>query len=102
MNKTLDVSDVQDRVELPGGDTIILVARLGQEHVFSHLEIARNVYRIDPNGNIKWTVHSEFDGDGDPFTKLRFDQVLSAYRWDGGSYSIDIDTGLALPQVLER
>lgn len=102
MNEIVNLNDAADQVELPDGDQIILFDRLGKGDQFSALERARNVYRIDLQGRVKWKIHSQFDADGDPFTKLRLENGLTAYRWDGATYAVDLDTGAAIPLVLER
>jgi hypothetical protein len=64
--------------------------------------MARNVSKSDAAGHVEWQVRSQFDAEGNPYTRLHYANGVTAYRWDGGSYSIDLDTGSATPLVLER
>jgi hypothetical protein len=68
---------------------------------FTLMECARNVFLIDDAGSVVWQVSSNFDSDGDPFTNIFMEGgQLKAYRWDGGSYSVDAQTGRAVPDQL--
>lgn len=82
---------------------IVLYDRLDPK-IFSDEEAARNVYKLDFSGNIIWQVSSKSDERGAPFTGIRIDEdgKLMAYRWDGGLYEIDIETGFATPKILMR
>ena len=102
MSNVMNLSDAASQIELPGGDRVVLFDRLGKSDQFSKVETARNVFRVDPNGRVKWQIRSQFDADGDPFTQLRLENGLSAYRWDGATYSVDLDSGDATPLILER
>lgn len=103
MSEKVDFSDVCDRLDLPSGDAIIVLDRLGKSGQYSREDMARNVLLITADARIVWRVRSQFDSEGNPFTRLhREGGKLTAYRWDGGSYEIDIDTGFATPSVLER
>jgi hypothetical protein len=99
---------------------IILVETLGEPKgpPSKEIEYSRNIYMIDESDNIIWQVQSGFDADGfsGPFTGLRmrpagFDdlsrityetEALQAYRWNGGLYGIDLETGWATPLILVR
>lgn len=94
--------DVSCQIDLPGGDQIVLLERLGMRERFSKVERARNVFRIDAEARVKWQIRSEFDADGGPFTQLRLEKELTAYRWDGATYKVDLNTGTATPLILER
>ena len=90
----------QPEVRLEGGDRLVLINGLADGAATG---ITRNVQRIDVNGNVIWTIHSDFDSEGHPFTQLHFDGGrLTAYRWDGGTYAVDLETGFATPLQLER
>jgi hypothetical protein len=102
MSEIVNLDDVASDVELPDCDRVILFDRLGKGDQFSKVEKARNVYRVDSLGRVKWQIRSQFDADGDPFTQLRLENGLTAYRWDGATYGVDLDTGEAVPLVLER
>jgi hypothetical protein len=102
MSDVMNLSDAASQIELPDGDRVVLFDRLGKGDQFSKEETARNVFRVDPQGRVKWQIRSQFDADGDPFTQLRLENGLSAYRWDGATYGVDLDTGDAIPLLLER
>lgn len=103
MNKIFDPAEVVDWLTLPDGNSIVLVDRLGKGGVYAHEELARNVYLVDAKGNVRWQVRTDFDAQGGPFTRLhRNGDTITAYRWDGGTYSLDIKTGVAQPLLLER
>lgn len=102
MTNTLNAEDISSRIDLPNGGAIVLLDRLGKGAQFSKDELARNVFRIDAAGHVAWQVRSQFDAEGNPFTRLHYANGVTAYRWDGGSYNIDLDTGAATPLVLER
>lgn len=99
----LNTAEISSRVDLPDGGAVVLLDRLGKSGRYNKEELARNILRINIDGNIQWTVRSQFDVEGNPFTRLHFHEgSLTAYRWDGGSYGIDVETGVATPLVLER
>ncbi|WP_155839268.1 hypothetical protein [Hyphomonas chukchiensis] len=103
MNELLNLADIHSRVDLPKGEAVVLLDRLGKGDQYNKEDLARNVFRIDSKGHIMWRVSSAFDKLGDPFTRLYSeDGTLTAYRWDGGSYVIDLETGSATPLRLER
>ena len=103
MIKNLKDSEIAQQLDLPDGSAVVLLDRLAKGRRFSKEEQARNIFAVDANGNLLWQVHSRFDAEGNPFTKLHFENdTLTAYRWDGGSYQIDTQTGAATPLILER
>lgn len=102
MNRDLIAVDISSKIDLHDGGAIVLLNRLGKGDRYSKEEIARNVLRIDSAGHVEWQVNSQLDDEGNPFTRIFLENGLSAYRWDGGSYSIDLETGAATPLVLER
>lgn len=103
MTLAFDPKEVASRLELPSGEVVVLLDRLGKGDRYSKEDQARNVFRIDGFGGVLWQIRSAFDSEGSPFTRLHMDQgKLTAYRWDGGSYAVAIDTGVATPLVLER
>ena len=102
MTDILNAADISGMIDLPDGSAIVLLDRLGKGDQYSKEELARNVFKIDSHGHVEWRVHSQFDTEGNPFTRLHYADGVTAYRWDGGSYSIDLDTGEATPLALER
>jgi hypothetical protein len=103
MIEKMDISEISSRIDLPNGDSIVLLDRLGKGDRYSKEQLARNVLRIDRSNHIKWWVKSPFDAEGNPFTRLHYiDGNVTAYRWDGGSYGIDMETGSATPLILQR
>lgn len=102
MIEQLNVSDIASQIDLPTGGAIVLLDRLGKGGDYSKDDLARNIFRVDADGHIEWRVRSKFDNEGNPFTRIHLENGLIAYRWDGGSYSIDLKSGEATPLALER
>lgn len=99
---TLNTENISSKIDLPNGSTIVLIDRIGKGDQYNNEELARNIFKIDADGHVEWQVRSQFDAEGNPFTQLSYANGVTAYRWDGGSYSIDLDTGEATPLALER
>jgi hypothetical protein len=102
MTKSIDHGIIKSQIELPDGGKVILLDMLARSGKYAKAEIARNIFRIEEDGAIKWQVHGDFDTEGSPYTRIVLENGLSAYRWDGGTYSIDLETGKATPLRLER
>lgn len=97
-SKTLKKFNISD------GNTIVLLERLGIENLYTRVEIARNIYLLDEHGETVWQVSSDFDSEGNPFTNmiLHRDGSITAYRWDGGNYTVNAETGFATPATLMK
>ena len=82
-------------------DLITLFDRLDPSK-FSNIDSAKNVYRVKLDGTVVWQVHSSFDSKGDPFTNIEIDEFneILGFRWNGGQYHIDLETGYAQPRTL--
>ena len=102
MTDTINHEGVAAKIELPDGGCVILLDMLGRASQHSKDEVARNIFRLDKKGEVKWQVFSDFDFEGSPFTRINLENGLNAYRWDGGTYSVDIESGEATPLQLER
>lgn len=103
MVPSIDVKDIAKRVDLPDGRSVLLLDRLAKDRLYGRLECARNIYLVDQDGNLLWQIESAFDADSGPFTNVFADGAeLKAYRWDGGTYVIDANTGRASPFQLEK
>ncbi len=89
-------------VALPSGGRLIVLDTLGRNDIPA-TDRARNLVMLDDEGTVVWTVSSEFDGSGDPFTGVAVEgTAIEAYRWDGGTYAVDAETGEATPLRLDR
>lgn len=96
------MKDVAKRLDLPSGYCIVLLDTLAKKDLGS-LECARNIFLMDSNGRTIWQIQSDFDNDGGPFTNVIYENgELRAYRWDGGMYKIDMQSGRASPEILAR
>ena len=73
MIKNLKASEIAQQLDLPDGSAVVLLDRLAKGRRFSKEEQARNIFAVDANGNLLWQVHSRFDAEGNPFTKLHFE-----------------------------
>ena len=80
-------------------DLITLFDRLDPSK-FSNIESAKNVYRVKLDGTVVWQVHSSFDSKDDSFTNIEIDEFneILGFRWNGGQYDIDFETGFAQPR----
>lgn len=102
------MSSIKNKAEMstqidPGRQTIVLLDRLGMQRQFGVQECDRNIFLITADGQTVWRVTSDFDDDGGPFTNVMFDDGrLTAYRWDGGLYEIDLIDGHASPLSLSK
>ena len=101
MNRVIELNSISKVIPVSDLRSVVLLDRLGQEALYGLLECARNVFLIDDAGSVVWQVSSDFDSDGDPFTNIFVEGgQLKAYRWDGGSYIVDVQTGRAVPDQL--
>lgn len=97
------MEDVAKRIDLLDGRSVLLLDRLAKEKLYGRLECARKIYLVDRSGMPIWQVESAFDADGGPFTNIVVSGAeLQGYRWDGGIYIIDTNTGKAVPSQLMR
>jgi len=97
MNLPIDLPNIKQRVELADGSQIVLRDVLGRRDI-EPLEKSQNVFRVGLDGKVIWRIATDFDAEGNPFTQLTYeDDSLSAYRWDGFSYVVDVETGVAKP-----
>jgi hypothetical protein len=93
MSKHIDKKPASKIISASESLKVVLIDRLGQEGLYGPSECARNIFLIDDGDNVIWQVRSDFD-----FTDGR----LQGYRWDGGMYDIDLNTGKAEPGLLLR
>ena len=86
-------------IHLNNLEKIVLFNRLNNK--LNSTENARNIYKLSSNEEIIWQIKSNFDLTGGSFTNIYFNNQnnLEAYRWDGSSYSINLQDGLATPLV---
>jgi hypothetical protein len=91
------ISDIIQTIELEDGTKLLLLDRLAKEDEYGEEECARNIYRVKGDGSIMWQVKSKSDNaTSGPFTSMKYEnEKLTAYRWEGGDYEIDIATGEA-------
>ncbi|KAA3667048.1 hypothetical protein FEV48_13405 [Pectobacterium carotovorum subsp. carotovorum] len=96
--------NILSRYNLPSGKKLVLLDRLGMENLYKRVEIARNIYFLDEQGETVWQVSSDFDSEGNPFTNMTLhrDGSITAYRWDGGNYILNAETGFATPLTLMK
>jgi hypothetical protein len=103
MTNSIISAEIKKEFHLKNGDRLVLIDRMAMEKTYGKLECARNIYLIGQAGDIIWQIHSNFDDEGAPFTNLSVNNdMISAYRWDGGTYTIDAKTGFAVPAILDR
>ncbi|OCG24707.1 hypothetical protein A9G11_03375 [Gilliamella sp. wkB108] len=65
------------------------------------LKASRNIFFINNIGQVIWRVFSKNDRFGDSFMNIyKIQDEYKAYRWDGGQYGLNIQTGEATPEIL--
>lgn len=100
-NSPLD--EIKMNFVLGDGSSLVLLERLAKWEQYGKQECARNIYLLDSCGKVVWQVFSDFDDEGAPFTHISVGaDGVSAYRWDGGTYAIDLLSGFASPGVFSR
>ncbi|MFJ4145285.1 hypothetical protein [Pseudomonas sp. NPDC089734] len=98
-----DKSKASKVLEISKVLSVVLIERLAQESIRGRTEDAKNIFLIDGNGSVIWQVSSDFDSDGGPYTNIFYsDGRLQGYRWDGGIYDIDLESGVAVPNLFLR
>ncbi len=103
MTQHIDMQEVTKKIDLQDGSSVVLLDRLAKENIYGRLECARNIYLLDARGKVVWQVETNFDADSGPFTNIFADEAgIKGYRWDGGTYVIDIGNGRAIPVSLMR
>jgi len=101
MTRVIEPDTVLKAIAVSELQNVVLLDRLGREALLGSVECARNIFLIDGSGGVVWQVSSDFDSDGGAFTNIFVEEgQLKAYRWDGGSYDIDFETGRAVPSRL--
>jgi hypothetical protein len=103
MNKCIDINQVDKKINLPGGFSLVLLDRLAKESIYGQLECARNIFLVDAASEIVWQIQTDFDADSGSFTNIFLDENgFKGYRWDGGIYEINLQSGKAAPALLIR
>lgn len=99
---TLNSNEIIKKLDMPNGQSLVLLDRLAKEAIYGREACARNVYLIGNEGQVVWQIKTNFDADGDPFTNIFFDDngKICGYRWDGCQYMVDLMTGQAIPSAL--
>ena len=85
-------------VELDDGSRIVALDEPEPTDPEQYLAYSNNVFRYAPDGSVTWQIDAggPFDRPA-PFTGIGFEEngELTAFRWDGGVFAIDVDTGKA-------
>lgn len=103
MTQYIDINEVERKIDLPGGLSLVLLDRLAKESIYGQLECARNIFLVDAAAEIVWQVHTDFDADSGSFTNIFLDENgIKGYRWDGGVYEINLQNGKGTPSLLMR
>ncbi len=103
MIQYIDMQEVTKKIDLQDGSSIVLLDRLAKENIYGRIECARNIYLLKARENVVWQVETNFDADSGPFTNIFADESgIKGCRWDGGTYSIDIGNGGAIPISLMK
>lgn len=96
---------VGSRIDLDDGTSLVLLDMLDAPPEVPQADVENNLYRVDPKGGNIWQV----SGAGavyprSPFSGMALDDNgnLVAYKWDGGQFRINMETGFAEPVQLAR
>jgi len=89
---------------LSDGGRVELVDMLDAPKTSSDDDIQRNIFRFDAKGDMIWQVGTYNPFPVSTFTNIRLDEEgrLLGYNFDGGEYSIDLDSGVATPKLLMK
>lgn len=93
------------RIQLDDGTSVVLLDMLAVSSEVPQQDVENNIRRVTPDGHVIWQVSgTEPVYPRSPFTGMLLDENrnLIAYRWDGGQFKIDVDTGIAEPVNLAR
>ena len=88
----------RSEVLLDDGSSVRIVDMLSAPKSTPAHEVSNNVFRIAADGTTMWQIDAgEGVGERCPFTGLviRDNQKVLGFRWDGGIYAIDLETGKA-------
>ena len=58
MTQYIDVNEVEKKIDLPNGLSLVLLNRLAKESIYGQLECARNIYLVDTATKIIWQVNN--------------------------------------------
>ena len=101
MSPYIDVSQIEKKLDLHNGLSLVLLDRLAKEDIYGLLECARNVFLVDRFAKIVWQIQTDFDTNGGSFTNIFADEDgFKGYRWDGGTYEINLENGRGVPAVM--
>jgi hypothetical protein len=96
---------VARQIRLDDGSLIVLLDMLAVSPEVPQQDVENNIQRVTKDGQVIWCVSGAPPVySRSPFTgmALNSDHDLIAYRWDGGQFKINIDTGVAEPVNLAR
>lgn len=84
----------------------IIVLSLSLNLVLTKKEIHgnKNIFLVDKDCKTYWQIYTDFDNDeSGSFTNIFLENnIAKAYRWDGGIYNINTETGKAVPDLLVK
>lgn len=101
MIKHIDITIANKILKIDSDAQLVLIDGLNNFFEQTPLEVSRNIFLINTRGDVIWRIHSVNDKFGDSFTNIyQKDEHYKAYRWDGGQYGIDLETGFATPEIL--
>ena len=100
--KTLPPESVSDSISLPDESRLVLVD-VSSERYLSRDNYSRNVFRLSKSGEVLWQIKSAHDNLRSSFVQLfKKDVLIGAYRETGEDYSIDIESGYAVPIAFRK
>lgn len=87
---------VSEILEINGDDVIVLLGTTGKYDEYDRDTRCRNVWRVGPDGSIRWKIHigEKIAGDYPSFSGLwEEDGTVWAYSTNGLAYQVDLETG---------
>jgi hypothetical protein len=98
MNTAIDLREILQSIDLADGGRIVLLDRLGKRDKYSEVVGDRNIFRLDNGGGVIWQVRSDHDNDqSGPFVSVIYKNGrLTAVRWIGLLYEINLETGFGV------
>ncbi|MDF7670063.1 hypothetical protein PT276_02390 [Orbaceae bacterium ESL0721] len=102
MIKYINKKDIVEKICLPANLYIVRIDSFNPIFNNQLNDRVRNIFKIDSEGKVIWQVFSNSDTKRDgSFQGIKMDgNNLKAYRWNGGQYDIDLETGFATPEIL--
>lgn len=89
------IDSIDETINLGSGMKVVRLDYSGQNHLTED-EHNFNVFCVGADGSILWKISSDLPEKRDSFVSIDFeDGTLTADRFFGGEYEVDMNTGVA-------